>query len=397
MSSKRLLSLDVLRGITIAGMITVNNPGSWGHLFAPLAHAPWNGCTPTDLVFPFFVFCMGVAMYISYRKYDFRLTPKTAWHALYRGVLIILIGWALGWFGHFLRHICAGDTFLSSIWGDWWMYHRHLGVFPRLGIVSALSALLLLTFKPKNAPFVAAALLVGYCILISVTNSFDLNEQNILARVDLAVLGDDHMYHKTTEEGLRIAFDPEGLLSTIPCIAHCLIGACVGMLLYNKDGIRAPYIKGEEPDNWTRINRVFIGSSILLICGFLLDYAYPINKSMWSTSYVFVTCGLAGLVLALLTWIIDIKGHKRWCVFFESFGVNPLFIFCLSAIFVTVMGVIKFDVAGTTYSVWGAWYKLCMQPLFGDKGGSLACALSLVGVLWLIAYPLYKKKIYIKI
>lgn len=391
-SSSRLLSLDVLRGITIAGMITVNNPGSWGHIFAPLRHAFWDGLTPTDLVFPFFMFCMGVAMYISYRKYDFQLTAKTAWHAIYRGALIVLIGWALGWFGHFLRHICAGDPFIYSIWTDWYPHFRILGVFPRLGIVSACAALLMLIFKPKRLPYVIAALLVIYCVIISVTHSFELNPENILSRVDLAVLGDNHMYHK---DGLP--FDPEGLLSTIPSIAHCLIGACVGMLLYCKDGLRGTYVKGEEPDNWTRINRIFIFSSIILIAGFLLDYAYPINKSMWSASFALVTCGLAGLVLALLTWIIDINGHKRWCVFFECFGVNPLFIFCLSAILVTVMGVIKFDVAGTTYSVWGAWYKLCMQPLLGYNWGSLICALSLVMVMWLIAYPLYKKKIYIKI
>jgi predicted acyltransferase len=269
---------------------------------------------------------------------------------------------------------------------------RYLGVFPRLGIVSAMAALLLMAFKPKNTPWVILTLLAGYCILISVTNSFELNEENILSIVDLAVLGDGHMYHMG-----GIPFDPEGLLSTIPCIAHCLVGACVGMLLYNKDGICGKYIKGEEPDNWVKVNRVFIFSAISLMAGFLLDYAYPINKAMWSASYVLVTCGLAGLLLALLIWIIDIKGNKKWCVFFESFGVNPLFIFCLSAIFVYIMGVIKFDVAGKTYNVWSAWYRLCMQPLLGDNLGSLACALSLVFVLWLIAHPLYKKRIYIKI
>lgn len=391
-SKQRLLALDVLRGITIAGMITVNNPGSWGHIFAPLRHAAWNGCTPTDLVFPFFMFCMGVAMYISYRKYDFQLNAKTAWHAVYRGVLIILIGWALSWFGHFLRNIVAGETFAYAAWTHFWPNLRYLGVFPRLGIVSALGGLLLLTFKPKRLLWVILTLLAGYCVLISVTCSFELNEDNILSRVDLAVLGDNHMYHMGGKP-----FDPEGLLSTIPAIAHCLIGCLVGMLLYNKDGLKGAYVKGEEPDNWTRMTRVFIFSSIIMLAGFLLDYAYPINKAMWSASYTMVTCGLAGLILALLIWIIDIKQHKRWCVFFESFGVNPLFIFCLSAVCVHIMGAIRFDVDGSTYNVWSAWYQLCMQPLLGDNWGSLACALSLVAVLWLIAHPLYKKHIYIKI
>ena len=389
---KRLLSLDILRGITVAGMILVNNPGSWSHIYAPLRHAAWNGCTPTDLVFPFFVFCMGVAMYISHSKSNFDFNWDTARKIIVRGLLIVLIGWGLSWYGMALRQFIKGADFMTAMWTYPIEHIRYLGVFPRLGIVSAMAALLLMAFKPKNTPWVILTLLAGYCILISVTNSFELNEENILSIVDLAVLGDGHMYHMG-----GIPFDPEGLLSTIPCIAHCLVGACVGMLLYNKDGICGKYIKGEEPDNWVKVNRVFIFSAISLMAGFLLDYAYPINKAMWSASYVLVTCGLAGLLLALLIWIIDIKGNKKWCVFFESFGVNPLFIFCLSAIFVYIMGVIKFDVAGKTYNVWSAWYRLCMQPLLGDNLGSLACALSLVFVLWLIAHPLYKKRIYIKI
>ena len=376
-------------------MILVNNPGSWSYIYAPLRHAEWNGCTPTDLVFPFFMFCMGVAMYISYSKSNFALTKTNVWHAVYRGGLIILIGWALSWFGMFLRHICAGDGLVYSLFQYPWAHLRYLGVFPRLGIVSGVVALLLLVCKPKNVPWLIALFLVAYCVLISLTNSFDLTPDNILARVDLAVLGDEHMYHKTAiinGEATRMAFDPEGLLSTIPCFAHCLMGVLVGRILKS------------EVSNWDKMARVLRFGSIILLAGFLLDYAYPINKSMWSASYVLVPCGLASLVLGILIWLIDIRDAEkstktgfRWYNFFESFGVNPLFIFCLSAILVTVMAVIKFDVAGKTYSLWGAWYHVCMVPLFGQTGGSLACALSLVLVMWCIAYPLYKKKIYIKI
>ena len=382
-AKNRLLALDVLRGITIAGMITVNNPGSWAHIYAPLRHAAWNGCTPTDLVFPFFMFVMGVAMYISYRKYDFRLTGQTFGKLCYRLVMIFLVAYGLSLISRFCRAIYA-DDFVEYMKG-WLPNMRILGVFPRLGLVSFFGGLLLLTFKPKNAPWVAAVLLAGYSILIAVTHSFELNSENILGRVDLAVLGDDHMYHMTNAEGERIAFDPEGLLSTIPCFAHALIGVFAGKLIMSTN------------DLWQKVNRLFILGSIILLSGFLLDYAFPINKAMWSSSYVLVTCGLASLLLALLIWIIDICGKKRWSVFFESFGANPLFIYCLSALVVYICGAIRFTYNGTAYNAWSFWYKECMMPLFGETGGSLACALSLVLVMWCIAHPLYRKRIYIKI
>lgn len=386
---QRLLALDVLRGITIAGMITVNNPGSWAHIYAPLEHAHWNGCTPTDLVFPFFMFVMGVAMYISYRKYDFQLSWKTFGKLVYRCLMIFVVAYGLSLIGRLLRGIYA-DDFVEYMKG-WLPNMRILGVFPRLGLVSFFGGLFLLTFKPKNAPWVAAVLLVGYCVLIGVTGSFELSADNILARVDLAVLGDDHIYHLMNEAGEVVALDPEGILSTIPCFAHVLIGAYAGMLISSTSNL------------WEKVNRLFIMGSIILIAGFLLDYAFPINKSMWSASYVLVTCGLASLILALLIWIIDICGKKRWTVFFESFGANPLFIYVLSVLFVYTMGAIRFTYgvndAGdpVTMNPWSFYYRHMMVPLFGETGGSLASALTLVGLMWCIAHPLYRKKIYIKI
>ena len=430
---KRLLSLDVLRGITIAGMILVNNPGTWSQIYSPLRHAAWNGCTPTDLVFPFFVFCMGIAMYISHKKTDHMLTWSVSRKIITRGLLIVLIGWALSWFGMFLgqatkaetwellRFVNAyysGDfidtlqvkikTFFDTLYQIGWVYPigriRILGVFPRLGIVSIFGGLLLLAAKPKNCPWVAAVLMIIYCIMQSLTNSFELNAANMESIVDLKLLGDNHIYHMTNAAGERIAFDPEGVLSTIPCVAHVLIGAWMGHLIMNVNDI------------WSKVTRLLLAGAVMMMLGFLLDYAYPINKSMWSASYVLVTCGLASSLLGILTWILDIRLPERnekeattkceiatkkvannWYKFFECFGVNPLFIFCLSAIAVYVMRSIRFVFEGQLYNVWSFWYKVCMQPLFGDKGGSLACALSLVLVFWAIAYLLYRKKIYIKL
>ena len=382
----------------------VNNPGSWSHIYAPLRHAAWNGCTPTDLVFPFFVFCMGVAMYISHSKSKFDFNWATARKIVVRGLLIVLIGWALSWYGMALRQFVKGTDFVTAIWSYPIEHLRYLGVFPRLGIVSILGGLLLLAFKPKRILWVSGVLMLIYCILQSVTNSFELNAQNMESIVDLKLLGDNHIYHMTNAAGERIGFDPEGVLSTIPCVAHVLIGAWMGKLIMT------------EKDLWGKVNRALLVGAIMMILGFCLDYAYPINKAMWSASYVLVTCGLASSILGILTWVLDIrlpqlseekpvtacqKVHhvvaKNWYKFFETFGVNPLFIYCLSTWFVITIGQIRFTVQDTAYSVWGFWYRGCMQPLLGDKGGSLACALSLVLLMWSIGYILYRKKIYIKL
>lgn len=401
---KRLLSLDILRGITVAGMIMVNNPGSWSHIYAPLRHAAWNGCTPTDLVFPFFVFCMGVAMYISHSKSNFEFNWATARKTIVRGLLIILIGWALSWYGMALRQFIKGADFATAMWTYPIANIRYLGVFPRLGLVSMLGGLLLLTFKPKRILWVSATLMLIYCILQSVTNSFELTAQNMESIVDLKILGDDHIYHMRNAAGERIGFDPEGLLSTIPCVAHVLIGAWIGNLIMT------------ERELWGKVTRALLAGAIMMVLGFCLDYAYPINKAMWSASYVLVTCGLASSILGILTWILDIRlpqlnevkpttacqkvRHavaKNWYKFFETFGVNPLFIFCLSTWFVVTAAQIKFEYMEKTYAIMGFWYKVCLVPIFGDKGGSLISALSLVCLMWAIGYILYRKKIYIKL
>ena len=376
----RLRSLDVLRGITIAGMILVNNPGTWAHIYAPLRHAAWDGCTPTDLVFPFFMFVMGVAMFISYRKYDYTLSAKSVSRLIYRSLMLVLIGWAIAWYGICCRTLAGGGEWLDAIWHTPIARLRFMGVLPRLGWVSLFAGLLLMLFKPCRTPYVAAVLMLIYCIIIGVTDSFGLTEDNIVARVDKAMLGEQHMYHLG-----GIAFDPEGILSTIPCVAHCLLGCFAGWLIFATD------------DLWQKVNRLFIFGTIILLSGFLLDYAFPINKSLWSASYVLVTCGLASLLLALLIWAIDIRGAYHWAVPFESFGVNPMFIFVLSGVLAITMANLRFNSGGDTYSVWGFFYRRMMQPLFGDKGGSLACALVYDALLWCIAYPLYKKHIYIKI
>lgn len=386
-TSSRLLSLDVLRGITIAGMITVNNPGSWSHIYAPLRHAAWNGLTPTDLVFPFFMFIMGVSMYLSYKKFDFKFSTKTFVKLLRRSVLLFLIGLGLNYFGLICRGFAAlreADITFGEKLLEVFIYRlenlRILGVLQRLALVSFFGSLTILLVRPKYIPWLIGGILLFYWGLMGISGSLELNAANWAAVVDNAILGASHMY-KTG----GIAFDPEGLLSTIPCIAHVLLGVTAGRIL------------DSDKDNGIRIQRLFIFGTIILFIGFLMDYSFPINKNLWSSSYVLVTCGLATLLLSLLIWIIDINGKRRWSVFFESFGINPMAIFVLAGIISNLLGNIGFTFAEKYMTLKSFIYNVCLVPCFGEIFGSLVFALLFIVMCWSIAHVLYKKKIYIKI
>lgn len=384
---KRLLALDILRGITIAGMILVNNPGSWGHIYGPLEHAPWNGLTPTDLVFPFFMFIMGVSTYMSLRKYDFRLSGAAAWKILRRTVVIFLIGIGIAWFGLTLRRIAGGKSVVEAMIN--FDHIRMLGVMPRLALCYGAGSLLALSMSRKALAWCVASLLAVYAAVLLLGNGLVFSADNVIAIVDRAVLGTDHMYSDTID-GITLKFDPEGLLSTIPSIAHMLIGFLCGSLIM------------QTADNRERILRLFIVGTILSFAGFLLDYGMPINKKIWSPTFVLTTCGLASSFLALLIWIIDIRGHRRWCRFFEAFGVNPLFMYCLGAVLSILMGFIRVPYAAAeagVISLKGWLYKaVCMPVAAGDATlASFIFAVAFVLLNWCVGFILYKKKIYIKI
>lgn len=383
---QRLLALDILRGITIAGMILVNNPGSWGHIYAPLAHASWNGLTPTDLVFPFFMFIMGISTYFSLKSYNFTLDARSGWKILRRTVVIFLIGMFIAWFGLFLRGVLSEKTFWEAVLN--FDHIRILGVMPRLAICYGVGSVCALLIKGRALWWFVGGLLVVYSILLIFGNGFEFSDRNIISIVDHKVLGPDHMYADTID-GVKLKFDPEGLLSTLPSIAHMLIGfICGGLIMTTKD-------------NMERINRLFIVGTILTFSGFLLSYGMPINKKIWSPTFVLTTCGLASSFLGLLIWIIDIRGHKRWCRFFEAFGINPLFMYCLGAILSIIIGAVKIPWSAAesgVISIKGWVYEGMLMPVFGDATlASLVFALLFVLINWLIGLILYKKKIYIKI
>lgn len=382
--NQRLLALDILRGFTIAGMILVNNPGSWSHIYAPLGHVSWNGLTPTDLVFPFFMFIMGISTYFSLRRYDFTFSGEAAKKIIKRTIVIFLIGLAIAWFSLFLRtwnSLATADIGVIERLGKSVLTFdriRILGVMPRLALTYCATSLIALVVKYKYIPHIIVAILVGYTFLLFFGNGFVYGEDNILSIVDRAVLGVNHMYN---DNGI----EPEGILSTIPAIAHVLLGFYMGGLLV------------KEKDIHLKVEKLFIIGTVLTFAGLLLAYGCPINKKIWSPTFVMVTCGLGSSLLALLIWIIDIKGHKKWSLFFESFGVNPLFIYVMASILSICFGSILFPYGEGTISIHGFMYNVVLRSFLNELNASLVYAMLFVTLNWFIGYQLYKRKIYIKI
>lgn len=381
--SSRLLSLDILRGITIAGMILVNNAGSGNYAYAPLRHAHWHGLTPTDLVFPFFMFIMGVSTFLSLRKFNFVPSGAAVWKIVRRTLLIFLIGVALGWFGQLLRGLAAGESFVQA--ATHFNTLRILGVLQRLALAYGFAALIALMVKNKTLPWVIALLLTGYYLILRLGNGFEMSEENVISVVDRALWGTAHMYKDTTPEGVRIALDPEGLLSTLPSIAHVLIGFLFGKLI------------AENRDNHKRVEKLLIWGTLLAFSGLLLQYGCPINKKIWSPTFVLTTTGFAAQLLGLLIWIIDIHKKKRWSRFFHAFGVNPLIIYLFAGVMASLVSNIRFGWQGETISVKEFAYQVLLRPWAGNYFGSLLYALLFISLCWLFGYMLHKKKIYIKL
>ncbi len=366
--TKRYLALDVLRGITISGMILVNTPGSWAYIYAPLRHSAWHGCTPTDLVFPFFLFVVGVSMYFSFAKYGRVLNRQSLIKIGKRTFLIFLVGLFLNSFPQWI-------TDFSKL--------RIMGVLQRIALAYGIAALLVLSMKPRNIIIAGISLLLGYWAILyfSVPNEPYSLHNNINIAIDTFVFGEKHIYH-----GFGIAFDPEGLLSTMPSIVNVLIGYLIGSL-----------VKNTKADKL--LQKLFFIGVVLVIAALIWGLVLPLNKPIWTGSYVLYTSGLAIVLFEILIWIIDIKERKKWSSFFVVFGVNPLFIFSLSAIWVkTIIYLIKFtNENGKTISGYSWLYQKIFVPIAGNMNGSLLFAISHIIAFWFIAWILYKKKIYIKI
>ena len=356
----RYLALDAFRGITIALMILVNTPGTWAHVYTPLLHADWHGATPTDLVFPFFLFIIGSAMFFSFKKSDFSATPEQFARIIKRGCIMFLIG--------FMLNVIPFNEPIET-----W---RVMGVLQRIGIAYIIASSIVLLLNRRGIFIVSAVLLLAYWgLLLSVGEAGLTIEGNIIRQFDLATLGANHMY---TMRG--VSFEPEGLLSTIPAVVNMLFGFEL-----------TRYLTSIKDKNSSVIKLILIGG-LAIGFGALWSLVLPINKSLWTSSYVIYTTGFACLLLAAFVWLIDIKGQEKLVSPLLVYGTNPLFVYVLSFFFVTVYLNIPVD-NSTLYRWLYEQFKLIAEPTLA----SFLFAFSHVILFWFISLKLYQRNIFIKI
>lgn len=382
--TQRYYSLDVFRGATVALMILVNNPGSWANIFSPFEHATWHGCTPTDLVFPFFLFAVGNAMAFVMPRFHERGDAFFLKKVIRRAVLIFLIGLFLNW-SPFIQW--KDNVLVFKQWGN----IRILGVLQRIAVCYFFASLIAYFFRTKAAIIVSIVLLISYWLLcfFAGRNGDPYSLPGYFGtEVDKAILGVSHMY-----KGEGVAFDPEGVASAIAAIVQVVIGYLAGK-----------YIK-EKGKTWEMLSHLFIAASLLVFTGFCWDMAFPINKKIWTSSFVLYTSGIGLMVLGLLIYLIEFKSAKgAWSRFFDVFGKNPLFIFFLSGFLPRVLALLRwadhYDEHGKPVflSPFPWFYQYICKPLSTNlKIGSLVYALCMVAFYWSIVYFLDKKKIYIKV
>lgn len=362
MIAGRIRALDAFRGLTVAAMILVNNPGSWSHIYPPLAHAEWHGWTPTDLIFPFFLFIVGVSIIVAFarRERQGATGKQLLGKALLRGVIIVALGLLLSGFPHY-------D--LATI--------RIPGVLQRIGVVYLITAWIYVGFGPSARRVLAALLLLGYWALLTLVPVPEFGpgvltpEGNLAAHLDRLLLS-GHLWQET--------WDPEGLLSTIPAVGTCLLGTFAGERLI------------EERPMAERTTRLFLMGAVLIVLGLIWNTWFPINKNLWTSSYAVFTAGIACQGLAACYWLIDIRGKDRWVRPFYVFGTNALLAFVLSGLLtrlLTLWQVTAPDGSDVPAKQWlyDAWFV----PLAGPLSGSLLFALVNVAAVLLVVGLFYRK------
>lgn len=420
---KRIKALDAFRGLTIALMILVNTPGTWNHVFPPLRHAKWDGWTPTDLVFPFFLFIVGASLYFSFKRFNHTLNARSAEKILKRTAAIFLIGLLLNAFPRHLGYhniawkiifyitliawlsmpcwkekvkpsllrslewlslVLLLGLFLFTLGGN---NLRVFGVLQRIALAFGLGAFVCLLFKGKSLLIVLATLLIGYYLIMVGFGDLTLIG-NFQRTVDIAILGEAHVYQGYSDAaGKTVPFDPEGILSTIPSVGNVIIGFLTGQLI------------DQNKDKKEVVSKLFIYGFSLMILAYVWNPFFPINKPIWSSSYVLLTCGLGMILLGGLIYIMDIKKYTKWAKPFIVFGLNPLFIYALSSISVKILFWIKtLDENGEAVSAYRSLYDNVFASLMGNNEfASLAFALFYVFLHWLVAYFMYEKKVFIKV
>lgn len=366
----RLISLDVFRGITIAGMVLVNNPGSWSSIYWALGHAPWHGWTPTDLIFPFFVFIVGVAIPLAFaRRVEQGGSKRDLYLKIIRRTLIIF---ALGMF-------LAGFPYfeLSTI--------RIPGVLQRLAVCYLFASVIFLNTKVRTQIIITVALLIIYWLIMTRLHApgfavGDLSKEGSVASfVDRVVFG-PHIWRQGK------VYDPEGLLSTIPAIATALFGVLCGQWIRtNKSG-------------YEKVAGLFVAGAVCIVIGWAWNPFFPINKPLWTSSYVFFTGGLALEFLALCYWLIDIKKIQWWTKPFVVFGVNAIALFVGSGVMARLLGLIKVPASDGTRIPLQSWifqnlFLSWLPPYRASLAFAICFILVWLGLMWI----LYRRKIFIKV
>ncbi len=380
----RLRSLDAFRGLTVAAMILVNNPGDWGHIYAPLEHAPWNGWTPTDLIFPFFLFIVGVSITFALRR------PESAAHRLYeppaeapgavakiikRGLMLFALGLFLNLFPRF-------D--FSTV--------RIMGVLQRIGLVYMACALIYRKTTSRQQLSLAALILISYYLMMTAIPVPGIGyanlepETNLAAWFDYTVLTPAHVYRPAK------VWDPEGLLSTLPAVATSLLGLLAGHWLQAKN-------YGSSARESQKALFLFLAGLALALLGTVLDPLFPINKALWTSTYVLLAGGLAMCGLAIFYYLIDVRKGSRGTGVLVAFGVNAITVFFLSGLIPRIMNLILLPTPeGGTWGLKEYLYKGFIAPLFTDpKLASLAGALTFLAIWSGILWVMYKRRIIIKV
>jgi len=367
----RLLSLDVFRGITVAAMTLVNNPGSWAHIYPPLEHSEWNGCTPTDLVFPFFLFIVGVSIVYSMesRKQDATQHKKLLWNVIRRGVTLFVLGLILNLFPTFQFQTV-----------------RIPGVLQRIAVVYLITGVLYLYQNKKTLLIIFWVILVGYFLIMTLipvpgVGYANLNpETNLGAWIDRAVLTEAHLWKSSK------TWDPEGILTDIPAVATCIFGVLIGTFLRRKD-----------QNDAQKVSWLFSVGVLATVAGLIVDLFFPINKALWTSSFVLYAGGLATIGLTLLYWLTDVQGYRSFTKFFVVFGVNPITVFFLSGIIPRIMSRIIVTLHGKPVDSKTYLMETFYTPYFTPINASLAGGLTYVLIWFIILWLMYRKNIIIKV
>ena len=370
---KRFLALDVFRGMTICFMIIVNTPGNGATSYSPLNHAHWNGFTPTDLVFPSFLFALGNAMSFVMPKWPNLKQSKALWKIFKRTAIIFLLGFLMYWFPFVKRD--AANHLIAFPFGD----TRVFGVLQRIALCYAIASLMVYYLKPKTVLIISIVILFAYWLLLYVLGDpiapLSL-EGNAVLRIDRWLLGEKHLYH-----GEGVAFDPEGLLSTLPAIVNVVGGFIAGRYIQQKG------------KTWEGLSVLLLSGIVLIFLGYSWDLTFPINKKLWTSSFVLYTVGLDCIILAAVIYMIDFMNKTRWTYFFEVFGRNPLFIYLLSELAAILMYFLKVDSNTSAYR----WMYVNIFSHAGAYLGSLLFAITFMLFCWIAGYFLDKRKIYIRV